>query len=219
MFWVPPISPSSIMFYTGDKFPRWKNNLFVGALTTQQLIRVAFGQPNQAERREGLLIPMRVRIRDVQQSPTATSTWRPKARAAERRRDGAEDRARRIILRRSRRNLRARGYNAALSLTPGSRLGVSDQVGHRRRWHGRGAPRPRYTPQSRRRAEDPSGPSPPIPIGSPGSSAKRRFSHLSTTRISQSSMGSKIPPARRPSCWSWSMARPWPIASPRDRAH
>ena len=69
MFWVPSISPSSIMFYTGDKFPRWKNNLFVGALTTQQLIRVAFGQPNQAERREGLLIPMRVRIRDVQQSP------------------------------------------------------------------------------------------------------------------------------------------------------
>jgi aldose sugar dehydrogenase len=69
MFWVPSISPSSIMFYTGDKFPRWKNNLFVGALTTQQLIRVAFGQPSQAERREGLLIPMRVRIRDVQQSP------------------------------------------------------------------------------------------------------------------------------------------------------
>ena len=54
MFWVPSISPSSIMFYTGDKFPRWKNNLFVGALTTKQLIRVAFGQPSQAERREGL---------------------------------------------------------------------------------------------------------------------------------------------------------------------
>ena len=69
MFWVPSISPSSIMFYTGDKFPRWKNNLFVGALTTAQLIRVAFAQPNQAERREGLLIPLRVRIRDVQQSP------------------------------------------------------------------------------------------------------------------------------------------------------
>jgi glucose/arabinose dehydrogenase len=69
MFWVPSISPSSIMFYTGDKFPRWKNNLFVGALTTRQLIRVAFGQPSQAERREGLLIPMSVRIRDVQQSP------------------------------------------------------------------------------------------------------------------------------------------------------
>jgi len=69
MFWVPSISPSSIMFYTGDKFPRWKNNLFVGALTTQQLVRVAFGQPSQAERREGLLIPLGVRVRDVQQSP------------------------------------------------------------------------------------------------------------------------------------------------------
>jgi glucose/arabinose dehydrogenase len=69
MFWVPSISPSSIMFYTGDKFPRWKNNLFVGALTTRQLIRVAFGQPSQAERREGLLIPLSIRVRDVQQSP------------------------------------------------------------------------------------------------------------------------------------------------------
>jgi glucose/arabinose dehydrogenase len=67
--WVPSISPSSIMFYTGDKFPRWKNNLFVGALTTRQLVRIAFGQPSQAERREGLLIPMDVRPRDVQQSP------------------------------------------------------------------------------------------------------------------------------------------------------
>jgi glucose/arabinose dehydrogenase len=69
MFWVPSISPSSIIFYTGDKFPRWKNNLLVGALTTKQLIRVSFGQPSQAERREGLLIPLGVRIRDVQQSP------------------------------------------------------------------------------------------------------------------------------------------------------
>jgi aldose sugar dehydrogenase len=69
MHWVPSISPSSIMFYTGDKFPRWKNSLFVGALTTRQLLRVSFNQPSQAERREGLLIPMDIRPRDVQQSP------------------------------------------------------------------------------------------------------------------------------------------------------
>ncbi len=67
--WVPSISPSSIMFYTGDKFPRWKNSLFVGALTTRQLQRIAFGQPSQAERRESLLVPLNTRIRDVQQSP------------------------------------------------------------------------------------------------------------------------------------------------------
>ena len=69
MFWVPSISPSSLIFYTGDKFPRWKNNLFVGALTTQQLVRIAFNQPSQAEHREGLLVPLHERIRDVQQGP------------------------------------------------------------------------------------------------------------------------------------------------------
>jgi glucose/arabinose dehydrogenase len=69
MFWVPSISPSSILFYTGDKFPKWKNNLFVGALTTKQLVRIGFNQPSQAEPREGLLVPLGQRIRDVQQSP------------------------------------------------------------------------------------------------------------------------------------------------------
>ncbi len=65
--WVPSISPSSIMFYTGDKFPKWKNSLFVGALTTRQLQRISFGQPSQAERRESLLLPLNVRVRDVHQ--------------------------------------------------------------------------------------------------------------------------------------------------------
>ena len=67
--WVPSISPSSIIFYTGDKFPKWKNNLFVGSLTQQQLIRISFHQPSQAEQREGLLIPLEQRIRDVIQGP------------------------------------------------------------------------------------------------------------------------------------------------------
>jgi aldose sugar dehydrogenase len=59
----------SIMFCTGDKFPKWKNNLFVGSLTEQKLIRIAFHQPSQAEPREGLLIPLQQRIRDVVQGP------------------------------------------------------------------------------------------------------------------------------------------------------
>jgi glucose/arabinose dehydrogenase len=33
------------------------------------LIRIAFHQPSQAEQREGLLIPLQQRIRDVVQSP------------------------------------------------------------------------------------------------------------------------------------------------------
>jgi glucose/arabinose dehydrogenase len=69
IFWVPSISPSSIMFYTGDKFPAWKNSLFIGALTSKQLLRMAFKQPSQAEKREPLLVPLGVRIRDVVQGP------------------------------------------------------------------------------------------------------------------------------------------------------
>jgi glucose/arabinose dehydrogenase len=69
MFWVPSISPSSLGFYTGEKFPQWRNNLLVGALNGQSLQRVAFGQPSQAERREPLLRRLELRIRDVQQSP------------------------------------------------------------------------------------------------------------------------------------------------------
>lgn len=67
--WVPSISPSSILFYTGDKFPEWRNNLFVGALTTRELQRIAFNQPSQAERRDGLLSELELRVRDVAQSP------------------------------------------------------------------------------------------------------------------------------------------------------
>jgi len=69
MFWVPSISPSSLMFYTGERFPQWRGNMFVGALNGLSLQRVAFGQPSQAERREPLLRSLNIRIRDVQQSP------------------------------------------------------------------------------------------------------------------------------------------------------
>jgi glucose/arabinose dehydrogenase len=69
MFWVPSISPSSLGFYTGAKFPQWHNNMLVGALNGQSLQRVAFGQPSQAERREPLLRTLELRVRDVQQSP------------------------------------------------------------------------------------------------------------------------------------------------------
>ena len=41
----------------------------VGALSTQNLQRIAFGQPSQAERREPLLRQLSLRIRDVQQGP------------------------------------------------------------------------------------------------------------------------------------------------------
>jgi glucose/arabinose dehydrogenase len=69
MFWVPSISPSSLLFYTGERFAQWRGNMFVGALNGLSLQRIAFGQPSQAERREPVLRPLNVRVRDVQQTP------------------------------------------------------------------------------------------------------------------------------------------------------
>lgn len=70
MFWVPAISPSGLMFYTGDRFPRWKGHVFLAAMSGQQVLRVAFNQPMpQQERRESLLIPLDRRFRDVRQGP------------------------------------------------------------------------------------------------------------------------------------------------------
>ncbi len=70
MFWVPAISPSSLMIYDGDKFPRWRGHYFIGALSGQQLQRVAFNQPPpQLERRESMLLSLDARVRDVRQGP------------------------------------------------------------------------------------------------------------------------------------------------------
>jgi len=71
MFWVPAISPSGLIFYTGEKFRGWKNNAFLGALNGKALWRVAFDMPapQQNEQREMLLTTFDDRIRDVQQGP------------------------------------------------------------------------------------------------------------------------------------------------------
>lgn len=39
-YWIPSIATSAIEFYTGDKFPRWKNQLFLAALKGNQLLRL-----------------------------------------------------------------------------------------------------------------------------------------------------------------------------------
>jgi glucose/arabinose dehydrogenase len=70
MFWVPAISPSSLMIYDGDKFPLWRGHYFIGGLSGQQLQRVAFNQPPpQLERRESMLTSLDARVRDVRQGP------------------------------------------------------------------------------------------------------------------------------------------------------
>jgi aldose sugar dehydrogenase len=70
MYWTPSISPSTLVWYTGDKLAPWRGNLFVGALNGQTLVRVAFDQPMpQAERRDSLFMSLGRRWRHVVQGP------------------------------------------------------------------------------------------------------------------------------------------------------
>jgi glucose/arabinose dehydrogenase len=71
MFWNPVISPSGLIFYTGDRFKGWKGNAFLGALNGKALWRVSLDnpKPQQVEQREVLLSALDVRVRDVQQGP------------------------------------------------------------------------------------------------------------------------------------------------------
>ena len=75
VFWVPSISTTGVTFYTGDKLPAWKGNLFVGGVRygeipgTGSLSRVVFNENMEEVRREALLTDLHQRIRDVRQGP------------------------------------------------------------------------------------------------------------------------------------------------------
>jgi glucose/arabinose dehydrogenase len=77
LIWVPAIAISGMTFYTGDRFPNWKNNLFVGGLQaggirgTGQMHRIVFNEKWQEIRREALFVELRQRIRNVRQGPDA----------------------------------------------------------------------------------------------------------------------------------------------------
>jgi glucose/arabinose dehydrogenase len=73
--WNPGITPSGLLFYTGDKFPDWKGNMFVGSIQrgripgTGALERVVFNDKLWELRRETILQDFHQRIRDVRQGP------------------------------------------------------------------------------------------------------------------------------------------------------
>ena len=66
--WTPSIAPSGMAFYTGDRFPAWRGNLFVGALRGQMLVRLVLDGP-RIVREERLLEGQVGRIRDVRNGP------------------------------------------------------------------------------------------------------------------------------------------------------
>ena len=64
-FWVPSIATSGLMIYTGDKFPAWRGNIFVGGLGGEQLSRLTVD--GQTVLNEETLFQRMGRIRDVRQ--------------------------------------------------------------------------------------------------------------------------------------------------------
>jgi glucose/arabinose dehydrogenase len=75
VYWMPSIAVSGMAFYTGDRFPAWKGNVFVGGLRmgeipgTGHLERIVFNEKGEERRRELMLFELRQRIRDVRQGP------------------------------------------------------------------------------------------------------------------------------------------------------
>jgi len=66
--WTPVIAPSGFTIYTGDLFPKWKGNAFIGGLRTSILVRLEL-DGEKVVKEERLLGEMRERIRDVRQGP------------------------------------------------------------------------------------------------------------------------------------------------------
>ncbi len=75
VYWVPSIAVSGLTFYTGDRFPTWKGNVFVGSMFagrtrgTGHLQRILINEAGRPINREPILTELRQRIRDVRQGP------------------------------------------------------------------------------------------------------------------------------------------------------
>lgn len=68
-YWVPSIATSGLMIYSGDKFPSWQGNIFIGGLKGRQLARVILSSDAKTVENEETLVKGLGRIRDVRQGP------------------------------------------------------------------------------------------------------------------------------------------------------
>lgn len=67
-YWDPSIAPSGMAFYTGDKFPKWRGNAFVGALKYRLLVRLTLDGEKVVDE-EQILKGFEKRIRAVVDGP------------------------------------------------------------------------------------------------------------------------------------------------------
>jgi len=67
-YYVPDIAPSGMIFYTGNAFPAWRGNLFIGAMVRGHLNRLVI-EHDRVLHEERLLEDRGWRVRAVQQGP------------------------------------------------------------------------------------------------------------------------------------------------------
>jgi aldose sugar dehydrogenase len=67
-YWDPVISPCGMLFYSGSLFPEWKDNVFIGGLSSQALVRLVL-KGDRVVGEERLLTDLGSRIREVVQGP------------------------------------------------------------------------------------------------------------------------------------------------------
>jgi glucose/arabinose dehydrogenase len=65
-YWVPSIAPAGLVIYSGELFPDWKGDAFIGGLVSEALVRVDIDGENakEAERFE-----WGKRVREIEQGP------------------------------------------------------------------------------------------------------------------------------------------------------
>jgi glucose/arabinose dehydrogenase len=66
-YWKPSIGTAGIAIYNGDKFPRWRGDVFVGGMVGEQLARLRFNGTTRVARE--VLLEGYARIRDVRSAP------------------------------------------------------------------------------------------------------------------------------------------------------
>ena len=67
-FWTPSVAPSGMTFYDGKAFPAWKGDVFMGAMSGMQLIRLEM-KGGRVVGEEKLLLDRCKRTKDVRQGP------------------------------------------------------------------------------------------------------------------------------------------------------
>jgi glucose/arabinose dehydrogenase len=68
LFWAPSINPGNLIFYNGDRFPAWKGNMLMAAMS-RSVLRATFDAQGKPVAQERMFTELKQRFRDVRQGP------------------------------------------------------------------------------------------------------------------------------------------------------